>query len=297
MKNDKSQTQEIPSTDFVGSITIAGQKIPCAVLYPESEKPIRVFIQREITGLLTGNKKGGLDRYLLPENLQPFIPEKFKLKKFSENVMLMRFRGRKAQGFVGEDIIDLCYMYLDARTAGKLRDDQKQLAIKSDIIVKAFAKTGVDSVIDEATGYEAFRPRFALNRILERYIDEEVRRWYKKFPDKFYQLIYKLNGWQWTDESYKRKFSIVGKWTNNIIYARFPKGVLGKLKVNNPVTENGYRRYKHHQLLTDIGNDELREYISNAIFLMESCANWSKFKRALARATGQPYDGDLFEVQ
>ena len=40
--------------------------------------------QRELVGLLTGNKKGGLERYFEPKNLQPFVPEKFKNKKLDQ---------------------------------------------------------------------------------------------------------------------------------------------------------------------------------------------------------------------
>ncbi|MBI4932204.1 MAG: P63C domain-containing protein [Bacteroidetes bacterium] len=291
---DSKKENEIPSTDFVGKIKIKGLDIPCAVLYPDTN-PTSVIVQREIVGLLTGNKKGGFERYLKPQNLQGYLPEQFKGKPLSESVITFNFNGRTAQGFKGSDLIDICKMYMQAKMDGNLLENQYKLAEESQIIVFAFAKTGVDAVIYEATGFELFKDRFTFNRLLEKYIDDEIKQWYKKFPDKFYQLIFKLNGWAWEEDSMKRKPSVIGRWTNEIVYSRFPKGILGKLQDKNPMTENGYRKYKHHQLLTDIGNDELKEYISNAIFLMESCANWSKFKRALARATGREYQGDMFE--
>ncbi len=57
-----------------GILTLLGKDIPVAVF--EGEK--RVLVQRELVGLLTGNKKGGFDRYLKAKNLFPFMPEKFK---------------------------------------------------------------------------------------------------------------------------------------------------------------------------------------------------------------------------
>ena len=65
--------KDIPIAEYTGTVDIGDKKIPCAVLYPDSENPIRVFWQREIVGYLTGNKKGGFDRYLQPKNLQPFF--------------------------------------------------------------------------------------------------------------------------------------------------------------------------------------------------------------------------------
>jgi hypothetical protein len=301
MKNNKLglvPTIPIPHTDFYGVIDINGVKIPCAVLYPESENPIRVFIQREVVGLLTGNKKGGFDRYLKPKNLQKYVPEKFKDKSFSETTITFTIgaNSRKAQGFVGVDIIDICKMYMQADKKDELLPNQKHLAVQSEVIVFAFAKTGVDALIDEATGFEKVRPRYALNNQLRKYIAEELRPYIPIFPDKFYKLIFKLNGWAFDDDSIKKRPGIVGKWTNEIIYSRFPKGVFGKIKEINQRLPSGQLKHKNHEFLSETeGLKALEEFLSNAMFLMESCANWAKFKRAFARATGQEYQGDMFE--
>jgi hypothetical protein len=289
--------KEITTTDFVGFIKIGKAEIPVAVLYPESENPIRVIVQREVVGLLTGNKKGGLERYLKPENLQPYLPEKFKDKDLTKSTHTFKAasNGRIAHGFEGNDLIDICQMYMQARTDRKLLRTQKNLAIQAEVIVFAFAKTGVAGLIDNVTGFEKVRPRYALNRLFEKYIEEEARKWVKRFPDKFYQLIFKLNNWEYTEESIKKRPGIVGKWTKEIIYSRFPKGVLAKLEDKNPVNDKGKRSKKHHQLLTDIGNDELKDYLSNAMFLMEAAPNWPRFKNMLARALGKTYQQEIFE--
>ncbi len=293
--NKEIAIKEVTTTDFVGFIKIGKVEIPCAVLYPESENPIRVIVQREVVGLLTGNKKGGLERYLKPENLQPYLPEKFKDKDLTKSTHSFRSasNGRIAQGFEGEDLIDICKMYMQARTDRKLLSTQKHLATQAEIIVFAFAKTGVAGLIDNVTGFEEVRPRYALNRLFERYIEEEARKWIKRFPDKFYQLIFKLNGWPYNEETIKKRPGIVGKWTKEIIYSRFPKGILAKMEDKNPLDDKGKRPRKHHQLLTDIGNDELQEYISNAMFLMQSAPNWKRFMNMLARALGKTYQPEL----
>lgn len=118
----------------------------------------------------------------------------------------------------------------------------------------------------------------------------------EKFPDEFYKQIFRLNNWEFNPTGFHKRPSVVGKWTNELIYARFPKPVLIKLEDLNPLTENGYRKWRKHQFLTeDIGNAELQEYISNAIFLMKASSNWKRFRNSMARAMGQQWQPDFYD--
>lgn len=295
------KNEVIPTTDFTGFVTIGKMKIPVAVLYPESENPIRVIVQREIVGLLTGNKKGGFDRYLKPENLQKYVPEKFRGKQFSETLQTFKINGqagRSAQAFEATDLIDLCEMYMRARTDHKLLPTQKNLAIQAEIIVFAFAKAGIIATIDEATGYQEVRDKKAIEKIVNMYVDEGLRKWAKRFPDDFYKQIFRLNGWHYEPTKVKKP-QVIGKWTNKIVYSRFPKGVLAKLQDKNPIIKDSagktYREFQHHRFFKEIGNIELAEYISNAIFLMRTTTNMRKFWTLLAKATGQAYQLDAFD--
>jgi len=116
---------KLTTTNYFGKVKIGDREIPCAVLYPNSEKPIRVFIQREIVGLLTGNKKGGLERYLKPKNLLPYVPDKFK-EGLSNSVLKFELNGKEAHGFIGSDVIDICKMYYDARKKDDLLPSQAE---------------------------------------------------------------------------------------------------------------------------------------------------------------------------
>lgn len=290
--------EPVPVTDFVGEAIIAGITVRGAVLYPDSEEPIRVFIQREIVGLLTGNKKGGLDRYLRAKNLQPYLPEKFKNMSLDQATMKLRSakNGRLAQGYIGADVIDLCRMYMTAQADGKILPSQLHLAKQAAVIVFSFAKSGVDNFIDNITGYEKVRKDYELVRNLGRYVSAEINRFVNQFPIEFYKEIFRLNGWPYDDENVKKRPPVVGKWTNEMIYERFPKGVLAKIQERNPVIKPGYRRYKNYNLLTEeVGLPELQEYISNAIFLMKVAPNWRKFRGMLRRALGKEYEQDLWE--
>ncbi len=290
--------QEIPVAEFTGTVKIGEALVPCAVLYHDTDNPVRVFWHREIVGLLTGNKKGGFDRYLKPANLQPYLPEKFREKALSETVLPFKIKGRGniAQAFEATDLIDLCQMYMRAKYDRKLHKSQMPIAAQAEIVVFAFAKTGVIAVIDEATDYQFVRDRLALNKILDKYLHDEAQKWAKKFPDEFYKQIFRLNNWEFSPKGFNKRPSIIGKWTREIVYARFPEGMLVRLDDMNPLTESGYGKHKHHQFLTDeIGNPELKDYISNVVFLMQSSSNWRKFKQLFARALGKEYQPSMFD--
>jgi hypothetical protein len=283
---------DIPSTNFTGEIEINKIKIPCAVLFPESSSPKRIFVQREIVGLLTGNKKGGFDRYLKPKNLQNYIPEKFKNYPLSESTIMFKYKGRISQGFEATDLIDLCEMYIRARKDGNLLDSQLHLAASAEIIMMAFAKIGVVAVVDEATGFQEVRNKKALARLLEKFIEKEYHKWSRMFPLEFYKEMFRLNNWQFDPLSIKRP-SVIGKYTNDLVYARLAPTVLDTLHAKNPITEKGYRKQKHHQWLTgNIGIPALRDHLSGLIALMRASANWRQFKRLVERA--YPKFGDTY---
>ena len=73
-----TKENKIPSPSYIGILKILDNEIPCAVIEIDGEVK-RVIVQREVVGLITGNKKGGLDRYLKAINLQPFVPENIRV--------------------------------------------------------------------------------------------------------------------------------------------------------------------------------------------------------------------------
>ncbi len=75
--------EPIPKANYVGVLQIAGSEIPCAVVEQGNEVK-RVIVQREVVGLLTGSRKGNLDRYLQAKNLKPYVPAKFKDKSLDQ---------------------------------------------------------------------------------------------------------------------------------------------------------------------------------------------------------------------
>lgn len=282
-----------PSATHTGVLHIAGADIPCAVL--DNEK--RVVWQRELVGLLTGNKKGGLSRYLTASNLIPFVPEKFKNGDFEQTSIVFEKDGRKAHGFEAEDIVDICKMYLQARKAGVLLPNQIHLAYQAEIIVLSLAKVGITALIDEVTGYQEVRNRNALNALLDKYLQKELAAWAKRFPDEFYKEIYRLRGWDYPCIESTSRPSVIGKYTNDIVYERLAPGLLDELEKRNPKNENGNRKAKHHQWLTsDVGHPALSQHIHSVIGLMKASDTWEQFFGMLNRVYPKKKDASDLDL-
>jgi hypothetical protein len=270
----------LPSATHTGSVNIGGAAIPCAVL----ESGQRVVWQREVVGLLTGNKKGGLTRYLSAGNLAPFAPAKFLTGDFDDTAITFEMDGRKAHGFEAEDIVEICRMYMMARAANALLPSQIHLAAQAEIIVLSLAKIGITALIDEATGYQEVRDRKALQALLDTYLRKEHAAWAKRFPDDFYKEMFRLKSWSYPTVGGARP-GVVGTYTNDLVYERIAPGLLQELELRNPKTSNGSRKTKHHQWMTeDIGDPALTAHIHAVMGFMRACDSWEQLLRMMDRA-------------
>lgn len=116
-----------------------------------------------------------------------------------------------------------------------------------------------------------------------------------QFPPLFYSEIDRLNNWHRPKEKQHEKPPIVGRWTKQIIYERFPKEVLPVLEQLNPYIGFGIRLYKHFQWLTPEGKAQLQEFISEAIEVMQSSSSWYEFRVKYAKQYGVPFQLSAFE--
>jgi len=89
--------------------------------------------------------------------------------------------------------------------------------------------------------------------------------------------MFKLKDWPYNEKLIKRP-SVIGHYTNDLVYKRLAPGVLNELKEKNPSIKSGYRKRRHHQWLTDnIGIPKLKEHLIGLIALMKAAPNWRKF--------------------
>jgi hypothetical protein len=139
-------------------------------------------------------------------------------------------------------------------------------------------------LIDEATGYEDFRPRLALAKILEQFVAKEYRKWTRTFPVEYYKELCRLRSVQFPTAPPYRLPKYFGHLTNDLIYARLAPGVLAELRRKNPTTAPGQRKHKHFQWLTEnVGDPRLREHLWKVIGMMQVFDTWEPFYAVLER--------------
>nr|DAY33434.1 MAG TPA: P63C domain protein [Caudoviricetes sp.] len=278
-----------------GVLNLGGISIPCYVL----EDGTRVLSGRGMQEALKmvdevedGKQTAGtrLTRYLNQKSLKPFI---YKDKEQDHFKPIICYKGTmKINGYEATILADICEAFLEARNIIELSTRQKIIADQCEILVRGFARVGITALVDEATGYQYERERDALQVILKAYINEELLKWQKTFPDMFYYEIFRLNKWDYTVKGIQKRPGVIGKWTNQLIYKQLPKGVLEELKNKTPKSIEGNYTARFFQSLTpDIGHPALTAQIYKVIALMNISNNWKEFRsnfvRMVNRENGQ----------
>ena len=189
--------------------------------------------------------------------------------------------GNPADGYEATILPDICAVLIEAGLRGVLDKRLERLAERAAMLQHGFAEVGIIALVDEATGYQDYRARDAMAKILERFVAKELRPWIPTFPPEFYRQIYRLNGWDYTEGSTARP-GVLGHWTNNIVYKRLAPGVWQELNKRTPRRESGRLKHKLFQLLTeDHGDPRLREHLTAAILLMKYSSDWRVFMERL----------------
>lgn len=299
---------KIPTANkFIGTINLAGTNLKCAVLDTGirvvSEGGLLKALGKSSSGKLYRIKKDVTDQmpvYLGGRGFKPFIDNELAALISEPVIYNHGTGGTLAHGIRAEAIPKICDVWLKARDADILTPQQLLIAKNAETLIRALAHIGITALVDEATGYQEVRDRNALQEILDKYLLPYYAKWAKRFPDEFYMELFRLKTWQWKGMKVNRP-SVVGNYTNDIVYQRLAPGVLKELQNRNPINETGNRRTKHHQWFTDdIGHPALNRHIWAVLALMKSSANWNQFNRSLARAfprLGDPIEMDLDEEQ
>lgn len=277
---------------FSNVLDLAGVKIPCAVIEGPSGVQ-RVLTEHGITVALLGSRSGASKRrkkaleesgaplpvFAAPRQLIPFINRDLQDGPLQPIDYLDG--DRIVRGYEATILPAICNVWLQAREAGALQKQQLAKAQKAEILTRALAETGIVALVDEATGYQTVRPQNALQDYLKHIIREQLAAWVKKFPDEFFENIYKLRGWAWPGMK-KNRYSIVGHYVRDLVYERLAPGVLSQLEAKSPKDERGNRSNKLHQWFTeDVGNPMLAQHLHSLIMFQRlAIANgygWQRF--------------------
>ncbi len=288
---------KFPEITHEGILNLAGFKIPCYVT-ADGDRVISGRGMQDALKLVDENvtyqKPGSrLIRLFGYKSLQPLITEANNSDKLEP--IKCKYKGKVIHGYQAEVLADICDLMLNARSQGLLKTGRQNLiAEQCEILLRAFARVGITALVDEATGYQYSRARYALEEILEQFVAQELRKWVKTFPDEFYYHICRLKNWKYDEENKNKRGPIFGKLTNYLIYQRLAPGVLNELKRLTPKDSKGRHKQRLFQRLTeDIGNPRLRELLASEITVMRifDDNDWDGFEKAINKAL--PIYGDL----
>lgn len=239
---------------------------------------------------LSGGGSVALVRNLKANYLQPYLSDELKewIKK-SDQGELYKIKGYRVAfiPFEATLFVDVCKAYVATKNDGVFDGDgwekQSELADKLLAIMSAFAKTGIIALIDEITEYQELRKKDELQELLAKFVRKEYLPWTKRFPNEFYEEMYRLKGWDYNGNA---KTPLVGKITNYLVYDLMPEGVLEELRKRNPVDEKIHRRrYKHHQFLTEeTGVEYLDKHLLSVLTLMRGFDTWDEFDKAFRKS-------------
>lgn len=283
----------IPKALLSGNLPIANIELNCAVL--DDELNTRVIgmtsVFKAFDRVARSNARLiNIPSFMDAKSLQPFISK--DLERLIKPIEYLD-GGKIAKGYNSLILPELCDMYLSARRAGALVEKQKPLAEKAEILQSAFAKVGMIALIDEATGFQFNRKYDALRMLLAQYVSEGMQKWLKRFPDKFFEELDRLYQREKTTSRSRPPF--YGKFINEYIYKPIEDGYVKAELDKKNIKEDGKRRGRFHQWLSDFGSNQLSIQVGRTMGVMEISANLRKFKDSISRQNGLSIQPDLFD--
>lgn len=290
--------KEQPTATHEGELKIGDRVLAVAVLKDGKRMITQKAIFKAFGRPMRGSRdQGNEDTAKLPglidaKNLKAFISN--ELTELIKPITYTSLGGNSVAGYDAMVLPLICDVYLDARNAktedGKsiLTAKQEPNAVAAEMLMRSLSKVGIIALVDEATGYQnaVDRAKDELQQLLSKFLLQEYSKWVKTFPDEFFEMIFKMKGWNWFGITKTKRPQVIGHYINDLIYERLAPQVLDELRVKNPVTETGARKTKHHQWLTpDLGHPKLKEHLSGVLALgRASSYNWATFMRMMNKS-------------
>lgn len=288
-------TNALPTAKYKGFVNLLGVDLPCYVL----DNGQRVIGRTATTEMLSGFKyQGDLEGYLRSQNLKPFLDiDTVVANMVSFRLPEVEQLGREVKGLPADLLIEICRALVAAFQASqeeppkvKLTPRQVAMAAKASMFLAACAKVGLDALIDEATGYQTVREEDALQVKLRAYLEKEMRKWEKTFPDELWLEFGRLTNWH---GSVTRRPKYWGQLVMALVYEYLDKDVALWLKEHAPKPQKGQN---YHQWLTSqYGLRKLVEHIWMLVGISRTCHNMDELKMKMEQMFGKgQFQYDMF---
>lgn len=285
-----NQPVKPPKALYKGLLPIGEGNLECAIL--NDAENTRVILMTSVFKAFgrvprSNNRLINIPAFIDAQNLQPYMNHDVKaLIKPIEYI-----DGKSTQiGYKAEILPEICDLYLKARRNGALAPKQVHLAEKAEILQSAFAKVGITALVDEATGFQKDRRHDALRLLLGKYIAEGLQKWIHTFPDSFFAELDRLYDNEPTSSRARPQY--YGKFINKYVYDPIEHGYVKAELDKLNITDEGKRRARFHQWLTDEGRTILTRQIGKVEGIMEMCDDIEQFKEVAKRrkaVTVAPY--------
>lgn len=280
------RSDSLPVALYKGALDLLGADIPCYVL----NNGQRVIGRTAYTEALTKIKGGGdLEKYLGVSSLRPFIDMDLVLEGMVA-FSLPEVEGleRNVKGLPADLAVEIWRGFVNAMAAHLVSEEkvltarQMEMAIHASALLGACAKVGLDALIDEATGAQYDRASDALRVKLRAYLEDEMRKWEKTFPDDLWIEFARLTNWKGTVTQRPKYW---GKLVMELVYGYLDSDVAKWLKDNAPEPKKGQN---YHQWLSgQYGLKKLVEHIWMLIGTARTCENMVELRRKMAEMNGK----------
>jgi hypothetical protein len=268
----------VSRTLSTGKLALVGIDIPCAVIEGPDAEPLRVLSRKRFQACIgmhttrtpRDNQETGMPYFMALENLKPYINN--NLEELLAPLWYKEpHRGLLSAGYRAELLPAVCDLYVTAGLAGALPPSHMPIARRCGEILGAFAHVGIIALVDEATGYQEYREKDALQKLITLYLGATHAPWVRRFPHEFYALAYRLHGYAYRQGQTTHPGQIAG-FTKRVIYDYLPDGVYTEMCERNPRVRganNSWRLYKHHQFLTtEMGQRHIHTRLELALSYM-----------------------------
>lgn len=267
--------REEPFAQWKGKIDLVGEELDCYVLNTKQ----RVIALRATLKAIANSDSGALEQFIGVSSLQSFINKDLILEELIEfSIPGINF---KAKGLTTEHFELICRGYVQALYKGApLTDRQREIAIKCAVLTSGLTRTGLDALVDEATGYQYERAEDALQVKLKAFIAEELIDWEKTFPDQLWEEFGRLTNWTGALRSRPKWW---GKLVIELIYDTLDPDVAKYIKENKPPAGIHW----HRQLTENLGVRQLVSRCYEVIGIAKTCKDMHELRKKVAEHYGR----------
>lgn len=263
-----------PFAKWRGRIELVGEELDCYVLDTEQ----RAIALRATVRAIANADSGDLAKFIGVSALTPFINKDLILAELIE--FSIPGTQLKGLGLTTEHFELICRGYVQALYQGaNLTERQRQIAIKCAVLTSGLARTGLDALVDEATGYQYERAEDALQVKLRAFIAEELRAWEKTFPDELWEEFGRLTNWATPLQTRPKWW---GKLVIELIYDTLDPDVAQYLRDNKPPADARW----HQQLTENVGIRQLVSRCYEIIGMSKTCRTMPELRQKVAEHYG-----------